>query len=406
MKNKLIYALSLVLLLPLLLFGCVKKYQFEMPDSVYTLPVDKVAEENKSVVDKDDNQYFGHSDTVMTTNGDIYCFYVKGHGKGALKMKKSSDFGRTWSADLATPSSWENSNETPTIYGLDFQDGSRKYILITGVPGWGKDGGGFATSISTDECKTFSEFTYYYDQYVGDEDELGDYHKAIVAMASLTHLKDADGNYIDKWMGVYHNYDFINYKTYLTFDENGNEQWSKPEPYLSQWRDIEKEANLCEVEMVRSPDGKELMLLARANAHKSNSYGSISTDEGLTWSEPKELFNEITGERHKAEYDAKTGKLLVSFRGMYRDGNNMSPSGWIGWIGEYSDIRAFLDNDPDNDIVKGKNIVFSHEYNPRDVGGYAGVVADGNGNFNVVGYGNFDMDCNNPYILSVIYSVE
>ncbi len=406
MKKRLILILTMILTFPLILLGCVQKYQFEMPDDVYTLPVDEIPEENKTVVDKSDSQYYGHPDTVMTKDGSIYCFYVKGHGKGALKKKVSTDFGKTWSQDLETPSSWENSNETPTIYPLDFTDGTRKYIMITGVPGWGKDGGGFATSISNDECKTFTEFTYFYDKYIGDEDTLGDYHKAIVAMASLTRLKDQDGNYIDKWMGVYHNYDFVNYKTYLTFDENGTEQWSKPTPYLSEYREIEKTYNLCEIEMLRSPDGKELMLLARANAHKSYSFGAISTDEGETWSEPKQLFPEVTGERHKAEYDAKTGKLLVSFRGMYLEGSKMKPSGWIGWIGEYSDLRAFLDDDPTNDIAKGKNVIFSHEYNPNDVGGYAGIVSDGKGNFNIVGYGNFDIDSKNPYILSVNYSVE
>ena len=50
-------------------------------------------------------------------------------------------------------------------------------------------------------------------------------------MASLVQLKDESGNYIQKWMGVYHDYDYVNYKTYLTFNENGEEQWSEPEPY-------------------------------------------------------------------------------------------------------------------------------------------------------------------------------
>ena len=30
-----------------------------------------------------------------------------------------------------------------------------------------------------------------------------------------------NGEFVDKWMGLFHDYDFYNYKTILTFDENG-----------------------------------------------------------------------------------------------------------------------------------------------------------------------------------------
>ena len=40
-------------------------------------------------------------------------------------------------------------------------------------------------------------------------------------MASLTRLKE-NGEFVDKWMGFFHDSDFYNYKTILTFDENGN----------------------------------------------------------------------------------------------------------------------------------------------------------------------------------------
>ena len=38
-----------------------------------------------------------------------------------------------------------------------------------------------------------------------------------------------NGNDIQKWMGVYHDASFVNYKTYLTFDKDGNEQRSSEE---------------------------------------------------------------------------------------------------------------------------------------------------------------------------------
>ena len=42
-------------------------------------------------------------------------------------------------------------------------------------------------------------------------------------MASLVQLKDSDGNDIQKWMGVYHNYAYVNFRTYLTFDRISRE---------------------------------------------------------------------------------------------------------------------------------------------------------------------------------------
>lgn len=59
----------------------------------------------------------------------------------------------------------------------------------------------------------------------GMKEKDGTTNYTIVAMASLIQLKDKNGNNIQKWMGVYHDVNYVNYKTYLTFDESGNEQW-------------------------------------------------------------------------------------------------------------------------------------------------------------------------------------
>ncbi len=88
----------------------------------------------------------------------------------------------------------------------------------------------------------------------------------IVAMANLTQLKE-NGAFVDKWMGFFHDSDFYNYKTILTFDDEGNPQWSVPEKYFSEYRDIEEQSNMCEVECIRSEQGTgdELCLISRSN---------------------------------------------------------------------------------------------------------------------------------------------
>ncbi len=101
-------------------------------------------------------------------------------------------------------------------------------------------------------------------------------------------------------MGVYHDVNYVNYKTYLTFDESGNEQWSDPEPYLNEYRTTESKYQMCEIGMFRSPDGKRIVGLARSQSHNNPSTLIYSDDEGETWSEPMDLPGSLAGERHKS----------------------------------------------------------------------------------------------------------
>lgn len=155
---------------------------------------------------------------------------------------------------------------------------------------------------------------------------------------------------MDAWMGFFHDYDFYNYKTILTFDSEGNMHWSAPEKYFSAYRDIEKSSQMCEVEVIRSEGGQgdRLCLITRSNAKNINSLISFSDDEGKTWSEPKELPASLSGERHKAEW-LNDGRLFITFRSIERDGvkwkkykeknsQKWYSEGWIAWVGTFEDL--------------------------------------------------------------------
>src|ERR1051325_8011197 len=74
----------------------------------YTIPtIDISAEKQRQViVDREPGQYLGHPTTVLLEDGrTILCVYPKGHGRGALVLKRSTDGGRTWSERLTTPKS-------------------------------------------------------------------------------------------------------------------------------------------------------------------------------------------------------------------------------------------------------------------------------------------------------------
>ena len=66
----------------------------------YTLPLVDLAgqTQRQTVVDREPGQYLGHPTTVLLEDGrTMIAVYPKGHGRGAILMKRSTDGGRTWS---------------------------------------------------------------------------------------------------------------------------------------------------------------------------------------------------------------------------------------------------------------------------------------------------------------------
>lgn len=354
-----------------------------------------------SVVDSS-KDYMAHPDSVLLKDGNILTVYPAGHGKGAILNKISTDGGVSWGPSVEnTPKSWENSQETPTIYRLSFTDGKTedKLLIVSANPKWPNSDttGGFECSLSDDEGQTWTEFQRFY----GKESETP--VVPIVAMASLTQLKE-NGKFVDKWMGVFHDADFYNYKTILTFDKEGNMQWSAPEKYLEEHRDIEKSAQMCEIEIIRSENGKgdELCLIARSQSKKVNSMVAFSTDEGKTWSEPKEAPASLNGERHKAEY-TPDGRLYITFRSIERGQKAKEHAitktdmmrGWISeglvaWVGTYEDLKEGTEGQ--------YRIKLAHIYNDDQTlpgyyagsdTGYCGNVVLVDGTIVSCGYGKF-----------------
>lgn len=352
-----------------------------------------------SVVDNT-NDYMAHPDSVLLKNADILTVYPKGHGKGAVLNKVSKDSGLSWNYSVEnTPASWEKSLETPTVYRLEFSDGTPdKLILISANSKWPnmKTPGGFECSISEDEGQTWSEFKRFFSY----EDEFS--VVPIVAMASLTRLKE-NGKFTDKWMGFFHDSKYYNYKTILSFDKEGNIHWSTPERYLAPHREIEKKAQMCEIEVIRSDMGRgdELCLIARSQSKKINSMIAFSDDEGKTWSVPKEVPAALNGERHKAEY-ASDGRLLITFRSIERGRKaeaharkNDARKGWISeglvaWVGTYEDLK--------NASEGQYRIKLAHIYDEKQTSpeyyacadtGYCGNVVLQDDTFVVCSYGKF-----------------
>ena len=347
----------------------------------------------------DSTGYLGHPDSVLLNNGDILTFYPKGHGKGAVLSKISNNGGVSYDKEIQNPPiSWEKSLETPTVYRLVFTTSEEKLILISANSKWPgmSTPGGFNSSISLDEGKTWTEFKRFWD----NDSEMPII--PIVAMASLTRLKE-NGEFVDKWMGIFHDHRFINYKTILTFNENGDYTWSKPKPYLSEYRDIETYAGVCEVECIRSNGGKgdELCLITRCNKKTCTSLLIFSNDEGETWSRPKEAPFALNGERHKAEF-TDDGRLFITFRSIERDRKrvkkmrklggekNWYSEGWVAWVGTYDDLKNGTEGQY---RIKIAHTYLDHQNEPSIVAnadtGYCGNVVLKDGTIVTSSYGIF-----------------
>lgn len=329
-------------------------------------------------------QYLGQPDLVQTKTGRLITAYPTGHGHGPIVMRISDDEGETWTEKKDIPASFATCQETPTMYTLDMGNGKERIMLISACPAWDLYRGGWDTAYSDDNGETWTEYTNHWASFDGAEKK-----HTIVAMASLVQMKDKDGKDIPKWMGVFHDAGYVNYKSYLTFDKDGNEQWSEPEKYLAEYRSIESAYGICEVGMFRSPDGSRIMALARSDRKPHLSVMFYSDDEGKTWSEPMEMQGSLAGERHKAVYDPISGRLLITFREIvYKDGkldDNWMAGDWVAWVGTYEDLLE--QNEGEYRIL----IEEDWAMNPKSGDtGYAGILVLDDGTFIMDSYGHFD----------------
>ena len=269
------------------------------------------------IVDKENGQYLGHPTTVLLEDHKtIICVYPKGHGRGAIVMKKSMDGGLTWSRRLPVPENWETSLEVPTIHRVIDSKGKKRLILFSGLyPA--------RMAVSEDDGETWTPL-----QAVGD-------WGGIVVMGSVVELRTDRGHYLAMFHddGRFFRKDGEKtgtFSLYKTFSKDGGLTWSFPEAILQT-----REVYLCEPGIIRSPSGKQLAALLRENSRTRNSFVIFSNDEGQSWTMPRELPGSLTGDRHTGKY-AHDGRLLI----LFRDTAQESPTqgDWVAWVGTYEDI--------------------------------------------------------------------
>lgn len=332
------------------------------------------------VVDREAGQYLGHPSTCLLEDGKtILCVYPKGHGRGPIVYKRSTDGGKTWSDRLPTPKSWATSKEVPTLHRVIGPDGTRRIIMWSGLyPA--------RLAVTEDDGMTWSEL-----QPVGD-------WGGIVVMGFVHALHTGKGHY----MAMFHDDGrfFIKdgkkeseFKLFKTFSKDGGLTWSFPEVVYRS-----AQIHLCEPGCIRSPDGKRLAVLLRENARRKNSHVIFSDDEGRSWTEPREVPLALTGDRHTGRYGAD-GRLFITFRCISPSSKRAGrpfEGDWVGWVGTW------------DDIVEGRDGQYSVRIKDNTKGydtTYPGVEVLPDDTFVITTYGHWKKD-EEPYILSVRFQLD
>ncbi len=324
------------------------------------------------LVDREQGVYLGHPTTVLLEDGrTMLCVYPRGHGKGPILMKRSTDGGRTWSERLPTPDNWATSQETPTIHRVTDPEGVKRLIVWSGLyPA--------RLSVSEDDGEHWSPLA-----------PVGDWG-GIVVMGSVVetgvgeyraYFHD-DGRFLteDGSAGAFH--------VYGVRSVDGGLNWSTPEIVAQH-----PTAHLCEPGVVRSPDGKRLAMLLRENSRQYNSFIVFSEDQGATWSEPRELPASLTGDRHVGRY-APDGRLVLSFRDTGRE--SPTQGDWVAWVGRFEDLEQGLEGEYRVRLMDNK-----HRWDCA----YPGVEVLPDGTFVATTYGHWT-EGQQPYVVSVRFQLE
>ncbi|GGG89504.1 sialidase [Parapedobacter pyrenivorans] len=297
--------------------ACHTTVQTSATDSLVTIDLSADTARQVIVAQGTPEVYQGHPTTVLLPDGKtMYCVWTYNHGGVCGPMKRSDDGGLTWSELLEVPENWATVYNCPTIYRLPDPTGNERLFVFAGEG----PNGSMYQSYSDDDGETWSPMV---PNATGASVmpfctimpiEGG---KRLIGLSNIRRPGEQEeerSNVLSR-----------------SYSDDGGATWTP-------WEVILDLPGLkpCEPELVRSPDGKQLLCLIRENVKRVALY-MTSDDEGATWSEPKPLPAPLHGDRHKAKY-AADGRLVVVFRDTGHD--SPTKTHFVGWVGTYDDILA------------------------------------------------------------------
>ena len=266
------------------------------------------------------NLYNGHPTTALLPDGKtVFAVWTVGHGGPCGPMARSDDGGKTWvRLDAALPPGYRTYRNCPSIYRLVDPQGKARLWVFAAWAGKPFSDAAMPRIASEDDGKTWKEVP-----------PLGKAFRCVMTFSSVVRLKDG------AYLGLYHRgpdgKDKAPLEVLQTVTRDGGLTWSEPHV-------VAKVAgrNPCEPYVFRSPDGNELCCLMRENTHTGCSLVMFSSDEGATWSAPKDTPWALTGDRH-AGVQTRDGRLVIAFRDQAPE--SPTKGHFVAWVGTYDDIK-------------------------------------------------------------------
>ena len=258
--------------------------------------------------------YQGHCDTALMADGKtLFAAWCIGHAGRLGPLSRSDDGGLTWSAPLPTPEDWKEVRQTtPVLHRLKDPSGVERLFLFGGCD----FPGNIRRAFSEDGGRTWSrmEATGLIGEVAPKSILPFDGGKRLVMWSDRRDPSNAKDPHPVVWQSE---------------SLDGGRTWSPERIILrvpGQW---------AQPSVVRSADGKRLLMLMRENTRRYQSLFSESHDGALTWSEPRELPAAVTGDRHVIK-QASDGRLVVAFRDMSRVSTTYGH--YVAWVGTFEDL--------------------------------------------------------------------
>ncbi len=249
--------------------------------------------------------------------------YPLGHGGPDTVLKRSGDGGLTWSGRLPVPANFQGKHNAPSVHRVVDPSGVERLVLFVSHPA-------MVRSISEDDGETWTPL----EPLFGSEMRGTPGYKGhappksvIPTLGGMRYVAAYHDHYEDDGKQVV--------ETMQITSVDGGLSWSKPR--VTSRHPAYPGAEPCEPALIHSPDGGQILCLARENSRRYNSLWMASSYEGETWTEMRELPWELTGDRHVARY-APDGRLVVTFRDMAPGSSTYGD--FVAWVGSYDDVAA------------------------------------------------------------------
>jgi hypothetical protein len=292
--------------------------------------------------------YQGHPTTVLLPDGQtMFAVWTLNHGGPCGPMKKSTDGGKTWSELIKTPESWKKVKNCPAIYRLiDSQNKARLFVFACNK-------GSMVRAVSENDGETWSDMETFKERINCVMPWCTiisiDNGKRLIAATNRRRPNDPDK---------------ISNQVIASISDDGGFTWSEAAVIC----DI-PEQKPCEPCFIRSPDKKTIACIMRENVRKFNAQMIFSTDEGKTWTKPREVPSSQSGDRHQAAY-APDGRLVMVFRDTAL--KSKTKNHFVAWVGTFDDLV--------NGTEGQYRIKLLHSYAGEDCG-YPGLEILPNGTF-------------------------